>query len=258
MANLKAALDESGEQVSWERLPVLAADGAQMVQLFQNLIGNALKFRRGKPQVRIFAVEEATRCTFAVADNGIGIPQEHLERIFGMFQRLHTAAEYPGTGIGLAICKRIVERHGGRVWAVSEPGRGPRSASRCRRTRDRRPGRGSGTEGLKGMASEARPLTVLLIEDNLEEAELIRLMLAQSRRETLHVEHVTRLPEGLARLAGSVDVVLLDFSLPDSSGLASFERAREVAPHVPIVILTNLDDEEIALRRSVRGRRTTS
>jgi PAS domain S-box-containing protein len=124
MANLKAAVDESNGQVSWERLPVLAADGAQMVQLFQNLIGNGLKFRRGQPQVRLFAVEEAKRCTFAVADNGIGIPQEHLERIFGMFQRLHTAAEYPGTGIGLAICKRIVERHGGRIWAVSEPGQG--------------------------------------------------------------------------------------------------------------------------------------
>jgi PAS domain S-box-containing protein len=124
MANLKSALDESSGQVSWERLPVLAADGAQMVQLFQNLIANALKFRREKPQVRVFAVEEAKRCTFAVADNGIGIPQEHLERIFGMFQRLHTSVEYPGTGIGLAICKRIVERHGGRIWAVSEPGQG--------------------------------------------------------------------------------------------------------------------------------------
>jgi len=98
------------------------------------------------------------------------------------------------------------------------------------------------------MASEARPLTVLLIEDNLEEAELIRLMLTQSKRETLKVEHVTRLQEGLQRVrAGSVDVVLLDFSLPDSSGLASFEKAREIAPHVPIVILTNLDDEEMAL-----------
>lgn len=123
-ANLKAAIEGSGAQVSWDRLPVLAADVAQMVQLFQNLIGNALKFRRERPAVRIYAVEELDRCTFAVADNGIGIPAEHLERIFGMFQRLHTAAEYAGTGIGLAICKRIVERHGGRIWAVSEVGRG--------------------------------------------------------------------------------------------------------------------------------------
>jgi DNA-binding response OmpR family regulator len=99
------------------------------------------------------------------------------------------------------------------------------------------------------MASEGRSLTVLLIEDNLEEAKLIRLMLTQSRRETLRVEHVTRLQEGLGRLqTGQVDIVLLDFSLPDSTGLASFERTREVSPNVPIVILTNLDDEDLALR----------
>jgi len=124
VANLKAAIEESRAAVSWDRLPALAADRAQMVQLFQNLVGNAIKFRREAPEVRIYAVEEPERCTFAVADNGIGIPPEHLERIFGMFQRLHTPAEYPGTGIGLAICKRIVERHGGRIWAVSEAGRG--------------------------------------------------------------------------------------------------------------------------------------
>jgi PAS domain S-box-containing protein len=124
LANLNTAVEESGGQVTWERLPVLAADEAQMVQLFQNLIGNALKFRRETPQIRVFAVEEAKSCTFAVADNGIGIPGEQLERIFGMFQRLHTATEYPGTGIGLAICKKIVERHGGRIWVVSERGQG--------------------------------------------------------------------------------------------------------------------------------------
>ena len=124
LANLNAAVEESGAQVNWERLPVLAADGSQMVQLFQNLIGNAIKFRREKPLVKIYALEEGNRCTFAVADNGIGIVPEHLDRIFGMFQRLHTASEYPGTGIGLAICKRIVERHGGRIWAVSQPGQG--------------------------------------------------------------------------------------------------------------------------------------
>jgi diguanylate cyclase (GGDEF)-like protein/PAS domain S-box-containing protein len=104
------------------------------------------------------------------------------------------------------------------------------------------------------MASEGRSLTVLLIEDNLEEAKLIRLMLTQSRRETLRVEHVTRLQEGLGRLqTGQVDIVLLDFSLPDSTGLASFERTREVSPNVPIVILTNLDDEDLALRAVREG-----
>jgi diguanylate cyclase (GGDEF)-like protein/PAS domain S-box-containing protein len=98
------------------------------------------------------------------------------------------------------------------------------------------------------MDSSAKPVSVLLVEDNLEEAELIRAMLAESRRETFEVEHVVRLQDGLKRLQTSpVDVVLLDFSLPDSNGLASFEHAREAASHVPIVILTNLDDEELAL-----------
>ncbi len=98
------------------------------------------------------------------------------------------------------------------------------------------------------MESVHERLNVLLIEDNPDEAELVRAMLTESRREALHVEHVTRLKDGLEHLqAEPVDVVLLDFSLPDSSGLASFERAREVAPHVPIVILTNLDDEQMAL-----------
>jgi diguanylate cyclase (GGDEF)-like protein/PAS domain S-box-containing protein len=98
------------------------------------------------------------------------------------------------------------------------------------------------------MDNAAKPVSVLLIEDNPEEAELIRSMLAESQREAFGIEHVVRLQDGLGRLqAGPVDVVLLDFSLPDSSGLASFEHTREAAPHVPIVILTNLDDEELAL-----------
>ncbi len=220
-----------------------------MVQLFQNLIGNALKFRRrARRPCAIYAVEDSDRVTFAVADNGIGISPEHLERVFGMFQRLHTAAEYPGTGIGLAICKRIVERHGGRIWAVSEVGRGSTFCFTIPRVA--KPASGGVALGrrVEGMNGVTKPLYVLLIEDSPEEAELIQVMLAQSRREVLHVQHVSRLADGLARLASDpVDVVLLDFSLPDSSGLVSFEKARKVAPHVPIVILTNLDDEETAL-----------
>ncbi len=104
------------------------------------------------------------------------------------------------------------------------------------------------------MNGAPRPLKVLLIEDSPEEADLIRAMLSKSRRDTVHVEHVVRLQEGLQRLqTGTFDIVLLDFSLPDSSGLASFERAREVAPGVPIVILTNLDDDEMALRAVREG-----
>ncbi len=123
-ANLKATIEESRGEITYEAMPTLDADGAQIVQLFQNLIGNALKFRSGVPRVKVLAIDEGDVWTLAVADNGIGIAPQHLDRIFGMFQRLHTQREYPGTGIGLAICKRIVERHGGRIWAVSEPGKG--------------------------------------------------------------------------------------------------------------------------------------
>lgn len=125
LAGLKAVVEETGARVTWHGLPRLMADGGQLVQLFQNLLSNAIKFRSEKPpRVQVSAVETEQGWVFAVADNGVGIPEGQLERIFGMFQRLHTAEEVPGTGIGLAICKRIVERHGGQIWATSSPGEG--------------------------------------------------------------------------------------------------------------------------------------
>src|SRR5713101_5227276 len=101
------------------------ADETQLVQLLQNLVGNAIKFRGGeRPLVHVSAQPGGTECVFAVRDNGIGIAPEYFERIFVIFQRLHARGEYPGTGIGLAVCRRIVERHGGRIWVESAPGQG--------------------------------------------------------------------------------------------------------------------------------------
>ncbi len=125
LANLRVAREESGAKVTQGEMPRVIADANQLTQLFQNLVGNALKFRGAEPPE--IHVEGETRndvWVFSVKDNGIGLDTQYADRIFMMFQRLHNKADYPGTGIGLAICKKIVERHGGRIWVESEPGHG--------------------------------------------------------------------------------------------------------------------------------------
>ena len=124
-SNLSVAMKEKQARLSHDELPLVAADPSQLVLLFQNLIGNAIKFHReAPPHVHVSARDQGREWVFALKDNGIGIEPQHAERVFVIFQRLHTREEYPGTGIGLAVCKRIVERHGGRIWFESEPGKG--------------------------------------------------------------------------------------------------------------------------------------
>jgi PAS domain S-box-containing protein len=122
--NLSIKIQEKNALVTNDELPTVLADGGQMVQLFQNLIGNALKFCKTTPMVHISAKEEKDDYLFSVKDNGIGIEPQYFDRIFQIFQRLHPKDEYGGTGIGLAICRRIVERHGGKIWVESQPGEG--------------------------------------------------------------------------------------------------------------------------------------
>lgn len=126
LAGLRPRLEEIGARVTVADLPVLAVDRTQLAQLFQNLLGNAVKFRReGTPsEIHVGARIEGGEWVLSVRDNGIGISEQQFDRIFLIFQRLHTRGKYPGTGIGLAICKRIVERHGGRIWVESEVGVG--------------------------------------------------------------------------------------------------------------------------------------
>lgn len=125
MANLKIAIEESGATVTYDVLPTVTGDEGQLIQLFQNLIANAIKFRRDEPpQVRIWARRMNSMVTFSVEDNGIGVDPQHSQSIFEIFRRLHTREEYAGTGMGLAICKKIVERHGGQISVQSRPGQG--------------------------------------------------------------------------------------------------------------------------------------
>ncbi len=126
LANLAGAISEAGATVTSESLPTLSMHDLHLQQLFQNIIGNAIKYRSPdrSPAVQVSAGRKNGLWTFAIADNGIGIEPQYKENIFGLFKRLHTVDQYSGTGIGLAICRRIVERYGGRIWVESVPGKG--------------------------------------------------------------------------------------------------------------------------------------
>ncbi len=125
LGHLQAAIQESGAQITFERLPVVEANDGRLLQVFQNLISNAIKYRSDRPlQVHITAKPTEDEWIFAIRDNGIGIDMTYADRIFGVFQRLHSNSEIEGTGIGLAIVQRIIERQGGRIWLESEVGKG--------------------------------------------------------------------------------------------------------------------------------------
>jgi signal transduction histidine kinase len=125
VANLAVAIEESGALIHCENLPKLKGDSSQLLQLFQNLISNAIKFRSSKPpQIHISSKENTSSWIFTIQDNGEGLNMKFADRIFIIFQRLHAQGLYPGSGIGLTLCKKIVERHGGNIWVESSPGEG--------------------------------------------------------------------------------------------------------------------------------------
>jgi PAS domain S-box-containing protein len=121
LKNLQAAVEESGAQVTYDPLPIVKCDRAQITQLFQNLVGNSIKFRSGQPpRIHVGVERGPSEWVFSVKDNGIGIDPQYADRVFEIFQRLHTRREYAGSGIGLAIAEKIAERHGGRIWVESK------------------------------------------------------------------------------------------------------------------------------------------
>jgi signal transduction histidine kinase len=125
LANLQTALKETGALVTHDLLPTVQGDDTQLVQVFQNLIGNGIKFRgEVTPCIHVSIKDQKTEWVVGIQDNGIGIDPEYADRIFVIFQRLHSRADYPGNGIGLAICKKVIENHGGRIWLKSVPGKG--------------------------------------------------------------------------------------------------------------------------------------
>jgi light-regulated signal transduction histidine kinase (bacteriophytochrome) len=126
LANLAESIAESAAQIRFDDLPSLHVHATHLQQLFLNIVGNAVKYRRTsvKPEIQISAERRDETWLFSVRDNGIGIAHEYHDRIFGIFKRLHTSYEYSGTGIGLALCLRIVEHYHGRIWVESEPGKG--------------------------------------------------------------------------------------------------------------------------------------
>jgi len=126
LANLRVAVEESGALVSHDSLPIVTTDDTQLTQVFQNLIGNAIKYRgSGVPRIHVSArTDGGKQRIFSVRDNGMGIDPQYFDRIFGLFQRLHGRGEFAGTGIGLSICKKILERLGGRIWVESQLNQG--------------------------------------------------------------------------------------------------------------------------------------
>jgi light-regulated signal transduction histidine kinase (bacteriophytochrome) len=125
LANLRASIDDTSATITHQELPTVLADEPQMIQLLQNLVSNAIKFHDSAPPfIQIDAKRDGDFWTVSVADNGIGIAPNHSERVFEFFTRLNSRQEFPGTGIGLPICQRVVQRHGGRIWLQSSPGQG--------------------------------------------------------------------------------------------------------------------------------------
>jgi CheY-like chemotaxis protein len=243
-ANLRAAIEESGAVVITDPLPTVMADERQLVQLFQNLLGNAIKFRGDRPVlIYVGAERRGSDWLFRLRDNGIGIEPQYVERIFLIFQRLHSRSQYPGTGIGLAVAKKIVERHAGCIWVESEPGKGSPSISHCRR----------GSRSAMPNAIDGKPIQILLVEDNPGDVRLaVEALRYMKVRNQLHVVQDGVEAMSFLRREGQFvgiprpDLVLLDLNLPRKDGREVLTEIKQDADlkRIPVVILTSSAAEQ--------------
>ena len=255
LINLRGAIEESGALVTHDPLPEVLADETQLIQLFQNLVGNAIKYQ---------SAAEFPECTFppplkggkewvfSVRDNGLGIDSQYFEKIFGMFQRLHKREEFAGTGIGLAICKKIVERHGGSISVESQPGQG--STFRFALA-------GSEMKAMTAtggaMQDKDTPLQVLLVEDSPGDVRLtleafrdtnpsIRLHVANDGVEAMAFLR----QEGVHASAPRPDLILLDLNMPKMDGrqVLAHIKQDDSLKTIPTVILTTSEAEADIVR----------
>ncbi len=267
VSNLATSIEESGAAIVRppQPLPHVDGDPTLLVMVWQNLIGNAVKFRRDGVPPRIVIEyqagtgDHAENWVFSMSDNGIGIAKEFVDKVFVIFQRLHGRDVYGGTGIGLALCKKIVEHHGGSIWIDTDYTSGtrfllhPACHAHHRAKRDPR----SPTGGNRMTSSEGRPVAVLLVEDDPGDQLITREAFEHNKiRNTLHVANDGE--EGLDFLyrrgayeeAPRPDLILLDLNLPKYDGRQLLEKIKSDPDlcHIPVVVLTTSSAEEDIVR----------
>ncbi|MGD9683716.1 MAG: response regulator [Candidatus Obscuribacterales bacterium] len=243
--DMQGILDETGASLEVEFLPDVAVEKSQMVQLFQNLLSNSIKYRGTSPPIiSIRAKRTMSQWVFSFRDNGIGIEPQYAENIFDMFSRLHTKQEYPGTGMGLAICKRIVNSHGGRIWVESALGKGSNFMFTLPSSKEKRNAKMKDTVQI--LLIEDTPSDVRLTEEALKETSLNYTL--TTRKDG--VEGMKYLNELKNSNSESLpDIILLDLNMPRMNGHQVLESIKKdiILRSIPVILLTVSEREEDVL-----------
>ncbi len=213
------------------------ADRYLFIKLIYNLVDNSMKFNHNiNPKIKINLSEDKDNWNVSIKDNGMGIDKEYHGKIFGIFQKLHNHEEYSGSGIGLAMCEKIVSKHNGQIWLDSELEKGSTFHVSIKK------------------GNKHNLIKILLIEDSPGDARLIKEYLSDLKNIEYTLQIADRLEKGIDILENEfIDVILLDLNLPDSKGLTGVEKIFNVAPNIPIIILTGLNDETTAINAVKMG-----